>query len=58
MSDVVDCPYCERLFAYEGDQDSEQEFTCPHCDGTCVANVYWSLNIHNERKKDSAQESK
>lgn len=64
MSQPVDCPYCDELFDYDGDeegftQDSEQEFTCTHCGETCVGTVYWSLCITNERKKhDTSLDSK
>jgi len=55
---TFECPYCGAMADYDGDydgfeQDSDQEFECPTCEGEFVATVYWELVITNERKKET-----
>lgn len=59
MKDLC-CPKCGSCFDYYGDyegfdNDSEQEFTCPHCEAEFLATVYWDVHFTGERLKEKSE---
>lgn len=57
------CPQCNKIFIYDGDyegfdNDSEHEFTCPHCEAEFLATVSCTINFIGERLKEKSEDDK
>jgi uncharacterized C2H2 Zn-finger protein len=55
---LLNCPKCDKVFRYHGDyegfdNDSVEEFECPHCETEFLATVVYSIEFIGERLKEN-----